>query len=230
MRQLRKAARSDSGSDCVASISGWSRQCDVLLLREVQQEACHFVGECLNVEERTTMSEERTCTKCGETKPIEEFARRSGGCRRWKCGTCQSEYLREYRIANADSLLEKKQIYNEANREKIRDRHEAWCKKNPERRASYQRITIANSKTHRFRTAIRDSATNARRYGHAPCSSTFSEVMEAFSGVCHACGMTEEDQITKTGRRLNMDHCHATGEFRGWVCCTCNTNNALATA
>lgn len=175
------------------------------------------------------MSEERVCKKCGETKSIEEFAVRSGGTRRWRCRICQAVYLREYRKANAKSLREKKQEYLTANRQAVYDGQLAWRRKNPDRIAAYQRRTITKSETHRFRTAIRDSVTNARKYGHAPCSATFSEIMDAFTGVCHSCGVTEVEQVAKTGRRLNMDHDHEEpGRFRGWVCCTCNTSDALA--
>lgn len=38
------------------------------------------------------------------------------------------------------------------------------------------------------------------------------------SGVCAICSKTNSD-----GRRLHVDHCHATGQVRGLLCFPCNT-------
>lgn len=37
--------------------------------------------------------------------------------------------------------------------------------------------------------------------------------------LCECCS-------TPSNRRLALDHCHVTGEFRGWICCKCNSGIA----
>lgn len=63
----------------------------------------------------------KTCTKCGETKELSEFAKRklSKDGRRARCRLC----------TRADTM-----VYNAANRESIRRANAAWEAANPERR------------------------------------------------------------------------------------------------
>lgn len=42
--------------------------------------------------------------------------------------------------------------------------------------------------------------------------------MAAFTGVCHICNAAE----ASLPKRLCLDHDHATGAFRGWLCWDCN--------
>lgn len=39
--------------------------------------------------------------------------------------------------------------------------------------------------------------------------------------ACQCCGLMQPD------RALCLDHCHATGEFRGWLCQKCNSGVGL---
>jgi len=64
--------------------------------------------------------------------------------------------------------------------------------------------------------ALYSSRTDAKRRGHKPCSATVEELLDKLSSVCHVCSR-EVGQA-----RLSMDHCHATGKFRGWLCNSCN--------
>lgn len=70
----------------------------------------------------------------------------------------------------------------------------------------------------RFRSALSNAKTYAKRKGHAPCNATEKEIGAAFTGYCHTCGVPEAD----LRKKLCMDHCHETGEFRGWLCSRCN--------
>lgn len=68
----------------------------------------------------------KTCTKCGEAKPLEMFVPKANTCR-----ACNAEYLREYRKRKGDELREKKRAkwanmtpeQREAERVRSRNRH-----------------------------------------------------------------------------------------------------------
>lgn len=45
----------------------------------------------------------------------------------------------------------------------------------------------------------------------------YDQMLEQQRGVCGICGGTDPD-----GRRLAVDHCHATGNIRGLLCGHCN--------
>ena len=81
-----------------------------------------------------------------------------------------------------------------------------------EHRAASRRWQARN----RFRVALKQSAYIAEKKGHEPCSATVAEIKEAFTGYCAICGAEEKK------RKLCMDHDHSTGQFRGWLCHTCN--------
>lgn len=47
----------------------------------------------------------------------------------------------------------------------------------------------------------------------------YEALLRAQNGVCAICG--NEEGVA--GRRLAVDHCHATGKIRGLLCALCNT-------
>lgn len=162
------------------------------------------------------MSEERTCSKCGQTKPADQFY-----AGRAQCKTCKSAYNKAYSTRNS---------------EKLREYQRRWKKEHPGKDSeygarSYQkhkaqvkvRHSAYNAKN-RFRRALWLSATDSRRHGYTPCSATPEEIEATFTGKCHACGKLEE----QNDRRLHMDHDHVSGKFRGWLCTRCNKIDALA--
>lgn len=71
-------------------------------------------------------------------------------------------------------------------------------RENPERAADYRH-------TYRLKS----------KYGLTPAA--YSAMLEGQNGVCAICG----DECS-TGRRLAVDHCHATGRIRGLLCARCN--------
>lgn len=71
-------------------------------------------------------------------------------------------------------------------------------------------------KHNRFASALIAGRAAAKRQNYLPCNATKEELQNSFTGFCDVCQMPE-------GRRkLHMDHCHATGKFRGWLCNSCN--------
>jgi hypothetical protein len=58
----------------------------------------------------------RTCTACGDTKPLDEFYRNSN-CRQeraWQCKPCTLARVRAYREANLETVRARKKAYREA--------------------------------------------------------------------------------------------------------------------
>jgi len=59
---------------------------------------------------------------------------------------------------------------------------------------------------------------NKLKYNYNITPSEYNRILGAQSGVCVICGKTPEEN----GRRLAVDHNHATGEVRGLLCTNCN--------
>ena len=62
----------------------------------------------------------KTCTKCGETKPLDDFHRnrtKADGRQPW-CRECAQEYQHRYYVENRDQVLENTRRYYEENRDK----------------------------------------------------------------------------------------------------------------
>ena len=74
----------------------------------------------------------KTCTKCGETKPLDGFNRHKGRVdgRNPYCRECMREYLRRYYEENRDRELALKRIYNEENRDKVREYQRRYREEN----------------------------------------------------------------------------------------------------
>ena len=73
----------------------------------------------------------KTCTKCGETKPLDQFSkdrRSKDGCQ-LKCKSCN----RAYYLANRERIAKRDEAYRKANQEKIAQRNRAYYEANRER-------------------------------------------------------------------------------------------------
>ena len=77
----------------------------------------------------------KTCSRCGETKPLESFGRnkecRDG--RRNTCKACQNVTANSWRHANPDRVRAYWTRYEAANRDKVNARHRAWRAANPDK-------------------------------------------------------------------------------------------------
>ena len=76
----------------------------------------------------------KTCTKCGESKPLDEYSKRKSspdGVRPY-CKACANAYNARYRAANRDSILEWQRGYRVTNSERIRaDKAEYYRRAEP---------------------------------------------------------------------------------------------------
>ena len=92
-----------------------------------------------------------------------------------------------------------------------------WLAAHPEKARA---MKLTWRKSNRFSVALHQSRATAKMRGYKPCEATLQEIKDAFTGFCHnkACGVSE----IACSRKLSLDHDHATGRFRGWLCNTCN--------
>ncbi len=82
-------------------------------------------------------------------------------------------------------------------------------------RAEYE---CERRKGSRFKQSLIHARSRAKRDDYKPCSATPKELKAAFTGFCDVCGVPE----LECDRKLHMDHCHITGELRGFLCRSCN--------
>ncbi len=86
-----------------------------------------------------------------------------------------------------------------------------------ERDVNYSRSEASKKwrKKNRFKIALYAYGKKAE---YKSCNATVKQLEASFSGFCDACGVSEEDH----GKKLHMDHDYDTGDFRGWLCPSCN--------
>lgn len=143
----------------------------------------------------------KTCTKCGEAKPVEEFSKHKKGKfgRLSKCRPCVAEYSREYRAQHPDRVRESLRRYREAN---------------PDRHREYYR---ANAPRVREAYLLRTYGLSADR---------FDALLSSQGGGCAVCGSTEAGG--KGSFHTDHDHSCCPGRkscgkcVRGLLCGPCN--------
>jgi len=72
---------------------------------------------------------ERTCKKCGETKPIEEFAK---GVNINSCKLCYHIYLKKYRDLHREKILQSQRKYDQLHRDERSAKSRKYWKENKE--------------------------------------------------------------------------------------------------
>jgi len=151
----------------------------------------------------------KTCTKCGEEKPIGEFGLRRDKKRNGEIITRRQGQCKVCINTRSKKWVARNQAKHDAYHKKYSSK---WWSRHPEKGKEYR-------KKRRFETALWSSEYEARKFSYAKCTATVGELEATFTGRCHVCGISEEEN---GGKRLCMDHCHRTGEFRGWLCGKCN--------
>ena len=125
-----------------------------------------------------------------------------------------------------EKQLEAARRWHRLNKERAAELNRAWAKSNPERRreidAKYRASDGGRKNRERKRREYvknRDAilARNRRRYfvrtyGLSPQS--LDELIGKCAGRCHIC--------LRTSPRMHVDHNHASGKVRGYLCHACN--------
>jgi hypothetical protein len=77
--------------------------------------------------------DEKTCTHCKETKPIEGFSRRKSskdGLQSW-CKTCLNSRVRDWHEANRERAKALSRRWEVNNRQRVRENRRRWTERNP---------------------------------------------------------------------------------------------------
>ena len=161
----------------------------------------------------------------------------------------KKEYMKEYRIKNAEKLKVKNKAYYEKNAEKRKAQqrvyniknaedhkayHKVWRTENPEKLKAQHRVYyIKNAETLKLKNKAWIEA-NPEKYKKCNIIShwkhrglicdDYDKLYEAYlqSPNCEECGCEYSEHGNGVGRFKCMDHCHTTGLFRNFLCCTCN--------
>jgi hypothetical protein len=80
--------------------------------------------------------ENKKCTKCLETKPLDMFAKKNTN--HW-CKNCQNIYTREYYSNNRDKILKNNKKYAIENKHKQKEYHIKYHQKNKDRKREYSK-------------------------------------------------------------------------------------------
>jgi hypothetical protein len=163
--------------------------------------------------------EMRTCITCGETKPVEDMALRSGKPRN-QCKACKT--------AHQKAWVEKQPERAAINAERGRE----WRKNNPDRTAEYtrrknERPGFREQKRAYMREYYANLSDSERRdrdyrrfYGISLVE--YEQMVHNQGGLCAICRQPPPKDSGRVPGVLVVDHCHTNGHVRGLLCFTCN--------
>lgn len=117
------------------------------------------------------------------------------------CSECLKIRSAEWAKANPDKRLESERKHRATNAEKIAATKKAWKAANRDKH---------NASNRRWKL---------KRFGGVE---VFDALYQAQGGKCAICETDKGSSTGKDGRRLAVDHCHATGAVRGLLCGNCN--------
>lgn len=141
----------------------------------------------------------KVCTKCGELKPLSDYYPMRGmrDGHRNDCIECHKAATR---------------ARNARNPEPNRARAHQWAAENPERRAAYQ--AEYRSRPERKRD-MRD------RYYRRTYGITADEADARLAMQNSRCAICKQQAPERLGS-MHLDHDHASGQLRGFLCVSCN--------
>lgn len=141
--------------------------------------ATTFMGGSYMTHSTPHSSALKTCTKCGETKPLTEFYMIHSGIRAGRyharCRKCQSVHEARYRAKNKERIREKDRRYHQGNRQRAAERTRKWRDQNREKR---REISSRYAAKHGDRRLAHGAVNDAVRRGNFP---------PAWTMVCEYC-------------------------------------------
>lgn len=113
--------------------------------------------------------EMKTCTKCGETKPIDGYLWRKGRAKpEARCNACARAYSKQYQADHLEAVVAQHREYRDRNREAVRATTRANREKRAEARRVYDRERYDPEKNRekcarRYRRKMADTTPEDRR-------------------------------------------------------------------
>ena len=167
-----------------------------------------------------------TCTRCGETKPADQFyVRRSGASvgrlTSW-CKACIAEDYRRAREKRKARVNSQQPLFN-LKFCRVCGRELSLDQFSPDySRADGRRATCRQCSNEAFKAARKNDYYVLRHYGLTIAE--YDALLAAQGGVCAICGKPETKRYERTGGgyRLAVDHDHETGKVRALLCHACN--------
>lgn len=147
---------------------------------------------------------EKRCSKCGNTKPIDEFGFSRPKVRRADCKKCQNLYNKEYLMTHPvvaakikKNVQSYRKVYNQVNKAKRGNYLRHWAESNT--------------------TAVK---ARKLKYKYGISLDDYDYMMEKQGFCCMLCD--KEFQLHKGRYSAHVDHDHKTGKIRGLLCFQCN--------
>lgn len=156
------------------------------------------------------MSEQRACTKCGESKPLSEFAKNGPGRLHTACKACQREVARLARLENPERVREIERRTYERNREAKLAGMRAYSATNAEKRrelerkryeAEKERIKARNYAYRKERPHMVQAWNGSRRAAEKRATPLWADMQAIGEFYALAARLTQE-----TGELHHVDH------------------------
>lgn len=169
--------------------------------------------------------ETKTCTKCGETKPLDEYNRDSMGYlkRKARCRTCTRKATLDWRNRNLERNRENTRRWIADNKDRYLEMKRQYHRNNAEKEKAYREEFAHVLWEARYRRRVQG-------YGFVPVVESFTrdELIARWGPNCWHC---------KTGEFESLDHYETPVAFGGAhtleacrpSCISCNSSTRKAT-
>ena len=176
----------------------------------------------------------KICTKCGEEKPIGEFAKCAANLDgfQYRCKICHNAACEVSRQKNLDKSRARKRKYYVDNQEKLKAQSKQYRLDNPEWFASMEAKRDKAAEARRWKKENPEEAQDKLRHdslmrkfrNRGLTLDQYHSIAERQDFLCAVCGEEPQprEQTVEDFDNFVIDHNHATGKVRGLTCWNCN--------
>ncbi len=137
----------------------------------------------------------KRCTKCGQDKPLDDFADRSergAGAKKSRCRECLAQAQKDRRKANLDEVREYERAWRAANSEKVWASQKRWRDNN---RETYNDTVKRWRRRHPDRYSEARDRYRASRSQAETLDVSRAEIDRIRASACFVCGTRDEIQV-----------------------------------
>jgi len=162
--------------------------------------------------------QEKQCSKCKIIKPIDDFPndRKAKGGKRCQCKICVAEITKKYRDSPKGQEAYRRFSESPARKESVKKYTQTRKFKIQQQRYKKSEKGRATATKEQAKLLQKQRARKhwLKRYGITLID--YDLMFARQNGLCAICDQPSTD------KRLNIDHCHKSGEVRGLLCGHCN--------